>query len=438
MSHDPITPSAVRGPLLIPYENGAVDYFADGLLVGDGSGRLIYAGDAAAFGELSNLQTRPADGVMLPPLLDIHTHIPQHPIRGHFVDGVPDDPPPPEGRLLAGLNRNVFPAEARCHDADHARRVVQAFAADTLSHGVVGGATYMTSSPVATRVALEILPELWSVGLVLMDQHCPEVLHTDTDTLDGVVAELVQDFGKRLIVTDRFAIAVSTPLRRRAARLAEQHGLRTQTHLNEQVAEKHFVEQQLYPDYASYTDVYHRNGLLAHDCLVAHCIQMRPAEWDRLAAAGATVTHCPTSNLLLGSGVMPLDELHRHGLGYAIATDVGASPTVSMLAEARRFLQVHAGRSDRATAAEALVRSTVAPSARLHLADRVGRLIGGQPTSFIEVRSVSPATGRTAEHVMESLLPSDPDHPGQTVTRVTLAGRVVFEQPVTGRGPNDA
>ena len=28
---------------------------------------------------------------MLPPLVDIHIHIPQHPIRGHFVDGIPDE-----------------------------------------------------------------------------------------------------------------------------------------------------------------------------------------------------------------------------------------------------------------------------------------------------------------------------------------------------------
>ena len=39
----------------------------------------------------------------------------------------------------AGLNCNVFPHEAKCSDANHTIQTVNAFAQDTLSHGVVGG-----------------------------------------------------------------------------------------------------------------------------------------------------------------------------------------------------------------------------------------------------------------------------------------------------------
>jgi guanine deaminase len=419
----------VRGPLLVPRNGGHVDYFADGVLAGDARGMIRFAGAWDALrGKLAVDQVliRKSDGVMLPPLLDIHTHVPQHPIRGHFADGV--DAADPAGRLLAGLKRNVFPAEAKCdRDAAHARGVAEQFLADVLAHGVVGGAAYMTPSAAAAEAALEVLPETWSVGMVLMNQNCPEDLRTNEQTLDADVERLAKRFEKRLIVTDRFAVAVDTPLRRRGAGLAERFGLRTQTHLNEQVAEKRLVETTLYPDARSYTDVYRRDGLLDHRCIVAHCIQMRDDEWAVLRDTGSVVAHCPTSNLLLESGVMPLDRVFEHGIPYALGTDVGASPTVSMLAEMARFVTVHEGRSTRATPSEALYRATLAPAGILGIADNVGRLEPGRPMSFIEVQPTAwPMDDGSADDAACGLLPVDFDAPAPSVNRVTLAGRVVY------------
>jgi guanine deaminase len=444
----------VRGPLLIPGEGGSVVFHSDGALASDATGTLQFAGDfdqlkrdcdtglrpvlewweVGKFDSLSATRTgqRPAspldgvplmrmsDGVIMPPLLDIHIHIPQHPIRGRFVEGIPDDAP--GGKLLAGLKRNVFPVEAKCDEAAHAEQVVRRFLADTLSHGVVGGAAYMTPSVVATEIALSILPETWSVGLVLMNQNCPENLRTSEATLDEDVKRLAKKFGRRLIVTDRFAVAVNSPLRRRASVLAREFGLRTQTHLNEQVAEKAFVEKTLYPNAASYTDVYLQDGLLDHRCIAAHCIQMTEDEWGILRDSGGVIAHCPTSNFHLGSGVMRLDDVLDRKIPYAIATDVGASCTVSMLAEMKRFMNVHAGRSTRATAGEAMYRSTLAPAQMLNL--NLGSLKVAEPMSFIEVES----SDLSAKSIIESLLPEDVDHPAPSVARVTMAGRIIFER----------
>src|SRR2546423_10254370 len=112
---------------------------------------------------------------------------------------------------------------------------------------------------------------------------------------------------------------------------------------------------------------------------------MSDAEWALVARSESVVAHCPTSNTLLCSGVMPLDQLRKHGIEYAICTDVGASPTTSILAEMAQFLKVHAGRSDRATPAEALYRATLAPAKILGLQEQVGSLEVGKPMSFIEV-----------------------------------------------------
>jgi guanine deaminase len=441
----------VRGPLLVPRpatdlgRAAGCDYFPDGVLAAHANGELAYVGDWAGLrgdvgeDDLKFVAARQSFGVMLPPLLDVHTHVPQHPIRGHFIDGVPDDAP--GGKLLAGLNRNVFPAEAECHAADRAEAVVRAFLADTLSHGVVGGAAYMTVSAAATEVALSVLPRAWSVGLVLMNQNCPEYLRTDDAAVEADHERLVKKFGRRLIVTDRFAVAVDSTLRRRAAALARRLGLRTQTHLNEQVPEKAFAERTLYPWADSYTDVYRRDGLLDHACILAHCIQMTPAEWAMVRDTGSAVAHCPTSNLLLGSGVMPLDEVLSRGIPYGVATDVGASPTVSLLAEMGRFLAVHAGRTAKATPAEALYRTTLGAAELLGVADRFGSLAAGRPMSFIEVEPAAAgggssltaevptsAAGISADAVIRSLLPADLDRPASSVRRVTIDGRTAWSR----------
>jgi guanine deaminase len=424
----------VRGPLLIPRDGGVVDYHAEGVLAIDSRGVLAYAGARAGLRDQlgdDRPPVRASDGLMMPPLLDIHTHVSQHPIRGRFIEGVGDDEP--SDKLLKGLQRNVFPAEARCADEEVAKRVAEAFLRDTLAHGVVGGAAYMTPSTAATEAALSILPETWSVGLVGMNQNCPPDLRTDEPNLEADYERLVKRFGKRVIATDRFAVAVSSPLRRRIAAVAAKLGLRTQTHLNEQVGEKTLVETDLYLGVGNYAEVYKQDGLLDHACILAHCIHMLSGEWSIVRDSESVIAHCPTSNLLLGSGVMSLDDVVDRGIPYAIATDVGASPTVSMLAEMGRFLEVHDGRSARATPSEALYRATLAPAQILGLDAALGRLVAGRPASFIEVRPATgdvfraPADVRGADDVIEGLVPTDLDSPAPSVSRVTLGGRVVFE-----------
>ena len=404
--------TALHGPILNPHRDGSVDLIADGLLAWCDDGRITYCGPNDG---------RPSEasrGILLPPLVDAHIHVPQWPIRGHFCDGVGHTE---GGRLLAGLNRNVFPTEANCADPDHAAAVVERFRSDTLAHGTVGGAAYMTVHADATAAALAGLGDLWHVGLVLMNQNCPDYLRTDEAHLDRDVGRLADRFGPRLIVTDRFAVAVDTPLRRRAVALAERHGLRMQTHLNEQPAEKAFVERVLYPDLGSYAGVYQRDGLLGRRPILAHCIHMRPDEWALVAGSGSVVAHCPTSNALLGSGILPLDEVIDRGVPWALCTDVGASPTTSLLVEMAVFLRVHAGRSRRATPSAALCAVTVAAADLLGVGDRLGTLTAGRPASFIEVVPFGPVGSSADGAIANGLLGMTPDSAAVTAALADLA-----------------
>lgn len=393
----------IRAAILNPERTGRVRFYRDGALTADANGQIESVGEWAEFEKLSSGKpaTTRLTGLVCPPFLDAHIHIPQFPIRGRFAEGVEELAD--GGRLLAGLQRNVFPAEAKCSDAEYTTRCVRQFAEDTFSQGVVGGAAYMTVHAGAAQIALRELGALWSAGMVLMNQNCPEYLRTDEANMDRDMRRLAEEFGPRVIATDRFAVAVNSDLRRQAVRLAGELGLRTQTHLNEQRAEKRLVEEALYPG-QTYTGVYQADGLLSHRAILAHCIWMSDEEWSMVSDSGSVIAHCPTSNSLLGSGVMQLDEVRRREIPYAICTDVGASPTTSILCEMAEFLRVHDGLHGSATAEEALFRSTLAPAQILGMDQFVGSFEKGKPLSFIEIDPAGPIGDCDSERIIREHL----------------------------------
>jgi hypothetical protein len=103
---------------------------------------------------------------------------------------------------------------------------------------------------------------------------------------------------------------------------------------------------------------------------------------------------------------MPLDAIADRGIPYAICTDVGASPTMSMLAEIAQYLKVQAGRSKRATPSEALYRATLAPAEILGLTEWVGTLEVGRRMSLIEIEPLGelPENCTADEAILTGLL----------------------------------
>lgn len=396
----------IRGTILNPHADRRVELIRDGALTSDAAGNISFIGPWLEFQQgRSNppIPVRKTELLIIPPMLDAHIHIAQWPIRGRFCEGVDRGE---QGRLIAGLNRNVFPEESRDADDEYARRTIEQFRADTLAQGVIGGAAYMTAHASATRLALQNLNAEWSVGMVLMNQNCPEYLRTDESNLDRDIRQLARDFGPRCIVTDRFAVAVKSELRRRAGALASELKLPTQTHLNEQRGEKEFVEKQLYPDAGSYTDVYKRDGLFDQPCLCAHCIWMRSVEWAILRDSGCAVAHCPSSNALLGSGIMDLDQVKQRQIPWSICTDVGAGASTSLLVEMAAFLRVHHGRHA-TNAEEALWGVTLGAARVLQLDRRLGNFQIGKECSYIEVDAFNQLADNAENVIANNLLGMD-------------------------------
>ncbi len=132
-------------------------------------------------------------------------------------------------------------------------------------------------------------------------------------------------------MTPRFS-PTSTPAQLEAlgALWAEHPDCLMQTHLSEQTDEIAWV-RDLFPDARDYLDTYERAGLLGSGAIFGHAIHLEPRERARLAEAGASVAHCPTSNTFIGSGLCDMAGLAAEGVRMGLATDTGGGSSFSML-----------------------------------------------------------------------------------------------------------
>ena len=130
-------------------------------------------------------------------------------------------------------------------------------------------------------------------------------------------------------VTPRFAVSCTAELLAASAALARDLGCWWQSHVSEDPGEIAEVAR-LFPEARDYVDVYDRAGALGPRSILAHAIHLSPREETRLAETGTRVAHCPTSNLFIGAGVMPLTERLAAGLAVGLGSDVSGGAELSL------------------------------------------------------------------------------------------------------------
>lgn len=138
--------------------------------------------------------------------------------------------------------------------------------------------------------------------------------------------------------------SVSTELMTASAKLARQYGVRLHTHLAETHDETAFCEKMfgLRP-----LDYLEKVGWLAGDVWLAHGIHFEAAEIKRLGKAGVGICHCPSSNMILSSGIAHTLELERAGSPVGLGVDGSASNDGSnMIQEVRQALLLQRLRYD--------------------------------------------------------------------------------------------
>ena len=421
--------SRVFTPVRDPFAHGLEDsyrWYDDGHVTVDDDGRIAGVGawsDAPA-GDVVDLSGH----LITPGFIDTHLHAPQLEMIGSYG-----------GHLLEWLNRYTFPTERKFEDPAHARRVAQAFYDELLRHGTLAALIFSTVHAEATEIFFEEAERRGFRGIIgktMMDRHAPDYLldKSARQSYDESRALLTKWHGRGLLryaITPRFA-PTSTPEQLELAGQLKREfpDAWVHTHISENRNEVRWV-QELFAE-AEYADVYDHYGLLDERTVLAHGVWLTPEELDLLARRGARISHCPNSNLFLGSGLFPLHRVLDAGVVVGLGTDIGAGTTPSLfnaMADAYKVQQVQ-GVS--LSPLHLWYLATLGGARALTLDGETGSLEPGKSADFLvlDLHATSLLTLRTAratscEDLLAGLIFMGDD---RAVQRSFIAGRCVSER----------
>ena len=163
------------------------------------------------------------------------------------------------------------------------------------------------------------------LGKVLMDQRSPDGLLEETqqalDDTERLIEKYHGSFEDRIryAVTPRFAVSCTEACLRGCRELADSYdGVRIHTHASENRGEIETVEADTGMRNIHWLD---EVGLTGEDVVLAHCVWTDDSERELLADTGTHVTHCPSSNMKLASGIAPVVDYLDRGINVALGND---------------------------------------------------------------------------------------------------------------------
>jgi cytosine/adenosine deaminase-related metal-dependent hydrolase len=212
----------------------------------------------------------------------------------------------------------------------------------------------------------------------------PDDVVSDDDSILAASEEAVSRHHDRSWgAMTRIALAPCSPftvteeLMVRTAELADQLDVRLHTHFAENVEDDEFSLSRFGCRPMDYLE---RTGWSSDRTWVAHCVMPNADEVRRLGLAGVSVAHCPSSNLILASGIAPVVDLRTAGVAVGLGVDGSSSAdAASLWLEARQAMLLAKLRNgaDAGTARMALEMATLGGAACLGRTGELGVLEPG-------------------------------------------------------------
>jgi len=361
--------------------------------------------------------------LIIPGFVDAHVHYPQTAIIASWGK-----------RLIDWLNTYTFPEEMRLSNPDYATKIAEEYLDIALSHGTTTMASYCTSAPTSVTSYFEAASKRGMRvvgGKTCMDRNAPDGL---VDT-----AQRAYDESKALIdiwhgkgravyaITPRFS-PTSTPeqLYALGELWVERPDCLMQTHLSEQAEEIAWV-RELFPNAQDYLDTYAQHGLLGARGVYGHSVHLEPREVAQLAEIGASVVHCPTSNMFIGSGLFDLMGLAQAKVGLGLASDIGGGSNFSMLRTMAAAYEVAQLRGMAAHPAQLMWLASEGSAGTLHLQGQVGHLGAGAEADLCVLNLGSTHAidqrARNASNFWEALFPTIMMGDDRAVRQVWVGGQ---------------
>ena len=298
----------------------------------------------------------------------------------------------PGKQLLQWVNDYIYPAEEAFADEAHARSVASVFCDTLIRNGTTTACIYCAVYPQSVDALFEeaLRRKLRLVaGKCMMDRNVPEALRdTAQSGYDQSKALIGKWHGKgRLLyaITPRWA-GSSTPAQLEAAGALwrEYPDLTLQTHIAENRDEVAFVES-LFPERKDFLDIYDHYGLVRRRTILGHGVWFSDSEFARAHERDASIAHCPTSNLFLGSGLFRLRAAKdkKRPIHVGLGTDIGAGTSFSLLRTINEAYKIAALNAAPITAFEAFYLATLGGARSLGLEDRIGSLEAGREADIV-------------------------------------------------------
>ncbi|MBO0726048.1 MAG: amidohydrolase [Blastocatellia bacterium] len=342
--------------------------------------RILDVGDAADLKAKSYKagQTIDARGkVVLPGLINAHTHIPMTLFRG-----IADDLD-----LQDWLTKYIFPAEAK----NVTRDFVVAGARLGLAEMIRGGTTtyadmYYFEDAIAEETRNAGLRG--ALGETVIDFPAP-----DNKTWEAALS-YTENFVKRwkgdALITPAIAphapYTVSAEHLKEVRDFAEKRDVPILIHLAEAPTETKAIAEKYNTSPALFLE---NLGLLSRRLLAAHVVHVSDREIEILKEREVGVAHCPQSNMKLASGAAPVPQMLKSSLRVGLGTDGAASNNdLSMWEEMDTAAKLHklvTMSPTVVTAGQALDMATIGGARALHMEREIGSLESGKRADLIVV-----------------------------------------------------
>jgi 5-methylthioadenosine/S-adenosylhomocysteine deaminase len=322
-------------------------------------------------------QTIDAKGkLILPGLINGHTHVPMVLMRGLIDDVTLDD----------WLRKNIFPAEAHNVKEDYVRWGTRLAAAEMIRGGTTTFADmYYFEDAIAEETKgaglRGILGETW------IDFPAPD------NKTEAEMAAYSEKFIKKwqgdplihAAVAPHSIYTCSEKTLQDAAAMARKYNVPILIHIAEM--EKELMDS-LAKNGGTPVQYLERINFLGPDVLGAHCIWVNYTDMKILAEHQVGCVHNPSSNMMLASGVAPVVDERAAGMRVGLGTDgpAGSNNDLDMMEEMdlASKLQKTVRVDPRALGAKgALEMATIEGARALHMEKEIGSLEVGKEADFI-------------------------------------------------------
>jgi 5-methylthioadenosine/S-adenosylhomocysteine deaminase len=363
---------------------------------------------AARFASYSQISLE--EHVLIPGLVNAHTHAAMALMRG-LADDLP---------LMRWLEEHIWPVEMKHVSAGFVKDGTLLACAEMLRGGITCFNDMYFFPEAALEAALEAGLRV-SLGMIVFD--FPSAYGADADDY----------LSKGLALRDRwrehpmasFCLAPHAPYTvsdttfGKVAKLAAEVDVPVHIHVHETEDE---IRRSLAEHGVRPLARLERLGLLGPSLIAVHAVHLEDAEIALLAKHGASVAHCPSSNLKLASGFAPAAKLAAAGVNLCIGTDGAASNNrLDMLGETRlaALLAKAVARDAQALPAHAALRAATLGGARaLGMEARIGSIAPGKSADLAAVRLAGPELSPCYDAVSHLVYAAGREH----VSDVWVAG----------------